>query len=333
MTTAAPGRTTAWHRLGHDVSDAGTAAGALYIAGLNGWNVRKVPLYAEEIGPQYGTGVARMNVHNRWATIRTNPETGRPDYLGVVGRTYQPIQNEALASMMDVLTYESGAALETAGSMDGGARVFLTMRMPEALTIQLDDGHIDTTDYYIAAFNSHDGSSIMRLMVTPVRVMCCNMQTFALNKALSSVAIRHTESAQGRIDEIRHALGLVHQFTDEYNESVQRLIDIDMDHDRARIVFKDVFNVRDDQAEDMSDRTRNARLTHVEECVALLDAPTNANVAGTAYAALNAVTEHVDWTWRVRGADDQDTARAARVVAPAFIDVKSRAFRLLAGVN
>ena len=98
-----------------------------------------------------------LEVPDQFATVRTNPVTGRPDVLGVVGRGYTPIQNEEHAALLDALVDESGAHFETAGSLRGGRQVFLTMKLPTTMQI----GGVDPVDLYLIAFNSHDGTSAL----------------------------------------------------------------------------------------------------------------------------------------------------------------------------
>src|SRR6476659_1594702 len=125
-------REHAWHRLGTVLPEQFDAAQAMQYAKLGGWNVRKEPLTTTVIT---GDGVSTLSVPDQFASVRTNPVTGRPDVLGVVGRGYTPIQNEAHARILDLLVDESGAHFETAGSLRGGRQVFLTMRMPESMRI------------------------------------------------------------------------------------------------------------------------------------------------------------------------------------------------------
>jgi hypothetical protein len=54
-------------------------------------------------------------VPDRFATVRTNPITGRLDYLGVVGTKYEPVQNEESCTLLDALTQDSGAVYATLG--------------------------------------------------------------------------------------------------------------------------------------------------------------------------------------------------------------------------
>ena len=167
-------RTDPWHHLGLTVAGAAfTAEDAMTLGHLGGWNVRTVPLTATEIGED---GVGSIDVPGAFATVRTNPFSGHAEALGVVGAGYHPLQNEDHAEFLNHLADASGAVFDTAGSLRGGRQVFVTMRLPEHLSV----GGTDRVDLNIAALNSHDGNSAFRLLITPVRVVCANTQHAAL---------------------------------------------------------------------------------------------------------------------------------------------------------
>jgi phage/plasmid-like protein (TIGR03299 family) len=153
-------RQDAWHRLGTVVSDAFTAEDAMTLGHLGGWNVRKVALTASELTTD---GVDVIDVPDHFATVRTNPFTGQPETLGVVGTKYRPIQNEEHADVLNTLVDESGAIFETAGSLRGGRQVFVTMKLPQHISV----AGVDNIEVNLAALNSHDGTGSFRLLVTP----------------------------------------------------------------------------------------------------------------------------------------------------------------------
>src|SRR5690606_19715075 len=93
--------------------------------------------------------------------------------------SYTVIQNEEHAGLLNALVDESGAHFETAGALQGGKRVFITMKLPGHMSI----GGVDRVDQYLAAMNSHDGSSAFTFMISPVRIVCQNTLNFALGKA------------------------------------------------------------------------------------------------------------------------------------------------------
>ena len=143
-----------------------------------------------------------------YATVRTNPIHGGIDVLGVVGSKYEPVQNEASCELLDALTDESGAHFETAGALRGGRETFITMKLPNTMVFDGRDGSKDRTEFYLAALNSHDGSSAWRVLLTPVRIVCANTQSAAIGSAKASFSIRHTGGAKASIAEARAALKL-----------------------------------------------------------------------------------------------------------------------------
>lgn len=315
----ASAREHAWHRLGTVVDTAMDAQTALREAHLAGWNVRKEPLEVPQIG-----GPA-LEVPGKWATVRTNPVNGRAQALGVVGDQYTPVQNEDHVDLLDTLVDMSGAHFETAGALRGGREVFVTMKLPDSLVLDGPGGE-DVTDLYIAGFNSHDGTSAFQLAVTPVRVVCANMQTAALAVARSTFSIRHTAGVRASIGEARAALGLAFKYVAEFEDEARRMIERQVERDTARELLAQVFAVEDAPTE----RVERSRLAHVDGALAMLDSPSNAAIAGTRYGVYNAVTEYVDHGWPVRGGGVGVSAE--RQVRGDFARLKSSAFELLATV-
>src|SRR5450631_4473032 len=76
-------RQHAWHRLGTVLPAEFDAADAMRYAKLGGWNVRTQSLQTTPMLSADGVDVLAVPEH--FATVRTNPVTGRPDVLGVVG--------------------------------------------------------------------------------------------------------------------------------------------------------------------------------------------------------------------------------------------------------
>ena len=313
-------REHAWHRLGTVLPEAFTAAQAMTHAHLGGWRVRKEPLQTVTVGPD---GVDTLDIPGRFATVRTNPFTSRPEPLGVVGEQYTPIQNEDHCDLLDALVDESGAHFETAGSLKGGRQVFVTMRMPETMQV----GGVDPVTTYLAALNSHDGSSAFRLLVTPVRVVCANTQAAAISRARSSFSIHHTSGAPGQIAAAREALGLTFRYVEAFQVEADRMIERTMtEAEFARLVGQ-VWPIEASPTARVEANANKRRLSLVQ---LFSDSPTNTGIRGTRWAGYQAVTEYLDHAAPVaKTVRDAAAMRAERVVTGAVTELKVKAFDLL----
>lgn len=328
-------RTDAWHRLGQSVGHAMTAREALEAAHLAGWNVRKMALQVPQEPVIDDNGVitpAPLAVADFYATVRTNPITGRLDVLGVVGSKYQPLQNEQSCSLLDALVDESGGAhFETAGALRGGRETFVTMKLPTSMVFDGIDGSKDRTEFYLAALNSHDGSSTFRFVVTPVRIVCANTQSAAIGSAKASFAIRHTGGASTAIQEARNALKLSWRYVEAFEAEAAKLYAQAMDTEQVRHFANALLEVESASSE----ATTRHRRERANGIVTLWNSsPTVAPVAGTRWAAYQAVTEYLDHVVPVRGArtpGDASATRALRSISAAGNagSMKAQAFRML----
>lgn len=131
----------------------------------------------------------------------TTKEDGTP--LGVVSPKYEVVQNYEGFSFIDTFTNNSGAKIETAGTLNGGRRVFLTAKMPTDLIVEGDNSPIEN---YIVFHNSHDGSTSVTAVVTPIRVVCRNTLAAALSSA-NKISFKHTKNiANNLYNETRAAM-------------------------------------------------------------------------------------------------------------------------------
>ena len=296
-----------WHRLGTTVRGmAFTAQDAMTLGHLGGWRVRKAPVTTTEVTDD---GVHVIEVPGKQATIRTNPFTGTPEALGVVGEGYVPIQNEEHCEFLNLLADEGGAVFDTAGSLRGGRQVFVTMRLPRTMKV----GGVDDVDVNIAALNSHDGSSTFRVMVTPIRVVCANTQRAALRRNHGMISIRHTTNAKAMVSQAREALGLTFEYVEDFEAQAEQLVNTTMTEAGFIDLSRAVFGT---PPVDASKRTATSAKKREQALLALWsDAATQATVRGTAWAGYQAVVEYVDHHAPVRSTDrPADQARAERLL-------------------
>jgi phage/plasmid-like protein (TIGR03299 family) len=304
------GRSAAWHSLGQIVPDGVSAQEALVLAGLD-YDVVKAPA-----GYQTEGGVF-VPVPDKFTTYRT--DTGAP--LGVVGKVYTPVQNRDAFKFLDNLVDDGDALIETAGALRGGRKVFVTMAMPQTYILD-PNGAADKIKTYLAVCNSHDGSSPLTAIVTPTRIVCANTERAAIRNAKSKWTIRHTTNATKGIDEARKALGLTFDYMDAFAAEAEALIEQEMTAYEFDRLIADVFPL-DADATDRTKAFHSERRDTLHHLFA--EAATQENIAGTKWAAEQAVVEYLDWfsPVRPRGGKSDAEARGENVIEDAFGDVKT----------
>jgi len=313
-------REVAWHKLGTVTDGALTSDQALETAFLD-WTVTKSENPVTTIVPAYdGDKTETITYTDKFMTYRYHPKTRKAEALGVVGSRYTPVQNSEAFGFLNAIADESGAVFETAGSIDNGRKVFMTMKMPEGILI----GGVDAIDMYLMAWNTHDGSSSFNVLVTPIRVVCQNTLTAAIKQAAQTFIVRHTAGVNDKIEAARDTLKVTFKYQAEFKKIADNLLKQSMtDKDFYALVDK-VFPIKDEESPRAVTMAETARST----VNGLWKAPTQANIANTKWAAYNAFAEYADWAKPVRDAN-ADTARAIRIVTGAGDRFKNKVLNLL----
>ena len=315
-TAFASARLTAWHQLGQITEDCMTAEEIMSKAWLGGWEVRKITLQGMEVNDK---GVTKVDCPDKWMTVRTNPQTGVTEYLGIVGDDYATVQNEQVAEMLNLLVDESGAHFETAGSMRKGKSVFVTMKLPTAMKI----AGVDRMDLYLAATTSHDGTASLRVDATPVRIVCANTQRMAYERSQGSYTFRHTSNVHAQLGQAREALGLMFKHFGDWQTEADKMLNETLTMGEFEKVVAQVWPVEVD-ASDVA--KNNAKQRSATLRFLIRDADTQKAIKGTRWAGYQAITEYVDHFAKASTPE----VRARRAVTGAGTDLKARAFELLA---
>ena len=262
-----------WHNLGTELVNPATAREAIEAAGLN-YTVVKMPLKE----------VVTLNhpddVSDRWATVRT--DTG--DVLGIVGDSYEPIQNRDAFRFFDTLVGTDEAIYETAGVIGRGERIWILAKLPGFIKVHGND----IVSKYLLLSNSHDGSSLVRVKLTPIRVVCNNTLTAALQGA-GEVHIRHTLNAAEDMKQAFTLLGLSNSLYEQLDAMFNRMA-LAKISDRQLLDYVKAL-VPDNEEEQDNARTRGIRKAVLE----LYESGQGAALSrGTVWGAFNCVTEYTD---------------------------------------
>lgn len=288
-------REPAWHSLGTVFTEEVTTKEMLKLANLDNWNVRveDIPLPTD-----YTTKNPSF-----WV-VRNHPETNKSDILATVGKRYTAFQNEELFAFGDALL--DGGRWETAGSIKNGRVVFGSLALDREIVLD-PNGVEDKINTYLLVTTSHDGSLSIQAITTPVRVVCQNTHTIALNGAKQSFKIRHTQSVDGKVQQAREALGIAHAYLDAFELEAKQLIETEV----AKAKFDKIVNL----AYPMPDKDTKGSMTKWQNKVDTLQelyfSPTNKDISNTAWGIYNAFTERLDWYRGSRGNDERPLVAAS----------------------
>jgi phage/plasmid-like protein (TIGR03299 family) len=315
-------REPAWHGLGTVFTEEVSTSEMLELANLHDWNVR-----LEEVNiPQ---GFASDKTYNY--VVRTNPfDKSQNDILGVVGERYRILQNEDLFDFGDALL-DGGGRWETAGSIKGGRQVFGSLALEREVVID-EKGVGDKVNTYLLVNTSHDGSIAIQASVTPVRVVCANTLNLALGTGIGrnrsvkqSYKIRHTQTAQGKIQAAREALGLANAYIDEFDRMAHDMIQREITQDKFFEILKTAYPMPEDDKKGAIKKWQN-KIDIIED---IYGGPTNNMIAGTAWGALNAMTERIDWYRNGRKGSSESVLAGASGFDPMVNTEKNRLLQLV----
>lgn len=288
---------TPWHGYGEKLDDLATAQEALQAAHLD-WLVEKRELYWKKGEDE------DITVSDWFATVRTDVE----EPLGVVKKGYEVLQNVEAVSFLDSLAGTGEAKYETAGALYGGRKLWLLARLPGELEIA--DG--DTIKKYLLLVNSHDGTESLKVLITPVRVVCRNTLQTAITSAEIRVNIRHSKGMKDKVAEARRILELSVLSFDDAAEQYRALSRIPVDEILVNKYFESLFD-----ADTKHFAKVRATLNELYQ-----NGPSAEFGKGTLWGAYNAVTDYVD---HYRGGKSAER-RFAAVILGAGKALKQQAF-------
>jgi phage/plasmid-like protein (TIGR03299 family) len=309
-------REPAWHGLGTVFTEEKTTAEMLSAANLNNWNVR---LEDVNIPSHLSSDKSYQYV------VRTNPtDNTQTDVLGVVGERYVPLQNEDLFSFGDNIL-DGGGRWETAGSIRGGRVVFGSLAL-ERETILDPNGVADKVKTYLLINTSHDGSIAIQASITPVRVVCANTLNLALGRTKKrdgikqSFKIRHTQTANGKVQIARETLGLANSYMDAFDIMAKAMIEKEITAQQ----FNDIILAAYPKPEDEKKAAVTKWTNKVDVINDIYTGEFNGMIAGTAWGAFNALTERLDWHRSARGGNNESLLAAASGFDPMITAEKNR---------
>jgi phage/plasmid-like protein (TIGR03299 family) len=222
--------------------------------------------------------------------------------MGIVGAGWHILQNHEVFSFLDDLARGDQLAYHCAGSFKGGRIAWVQCKVR---TSEIVSG--DEQGDYLLFVNAFDGSFSVVITRTRIRVCCWNTFQAALREGKKGeFRIRHTASMKEKLDKAKRAIMVANQEGAEEDAFQKALLRLHM----SSQMWNDfgMALIPDPEEGKSKSRAENARSQLLSLAVTGRgqDIP---GVAGTGYAALNALTEYTNYHRTSRG--DNDLAKQA----------------------
>lgn len=276
-------RKSAWHGLGVVVPEAMSSDDAIKLAGLD-WEAT-----LRDVAYLNGEGVPVL-VEGKHAVVRQ--DTGK--VLGIVGGTYQPVQNRDLANFMDALI-GAGAKYDSAGSLYGGKKVWFNLKVSDCFEVIPED----VVQPYLTVMNGHDGTTRLTAIATATRVVCANTFQLALDTAdrNRTVSIRHDGKLLDNVQRAKEALGLVYTAAERYRIEAAAVAKVKLDKDELAAFFAT-------HVQKIGGSIEAQKMNLLAMSWGMRNERNNIRgMEGTAWQAYNVLSEFIDHAPRRTGAD------------------------------
>lgn len=276
-------RETPWHGLGTVYDKPPTFIKAIEAAGLD-YPVEKKALFTVRQADTQGSTYTLEDEAPAMAVVRTDTD----EILSVVSPRYTVVENKAAFKPFEPLFKDGSLNIETAGTLFNGRRAWMLGKMQgDNITVVGDD----EIKRYVLLANSFDGRFAIHVGFTPVRVVCNNTLSFAVNNGADKQLIKlwHKSNAHIRLEELAAGMDLANQcfieVAKDYKTMAKKKLNGGALDDYIDAATKTIVQAKEGNTSKIKDR-----VIQLFETGAGNDMP---KVRGTLWAAYNAVTEYV----------------------------------------
>ena len=263
---------TPWHGLGEKVSNDLSPVQMMQKAGCD-WKVIEAESFVELNGKKIKTGQKSL-IRETDGRVLTN-----------VGKDWHPVQNEQAFEFFNEYVLAGDMEMHTAGSLKDGEVVWALAKVKESF--DLFGG--DQIDSFMLFSNPHQYGKTIDIRFTPIRVVCNNTLTFALQgEAQRGVRVGHR--AAFNPDAVKEALGIAHDKFAKYKEMAQFLGSKRFTMDSLIQYYNDVFPLTSGQDNQKVVNSSTISRT-AKQALDVLESQPGANFAeGSWWQAFNSVT-------------------------------------------
>lgn len=270
----------AWHGLGNVLEIAPeTPQEMLEASGLN-WNIEKRPLWFE-------AGDSVLAVPDQYVLVRDSDDSP----FGIVGKTYQPLQNAEALDWAAPLIDSGYWSYETAGALREGKTCWFLLSQGEH---EVMPG--DSLREFLLVNWTHDGKRSIVIQPTSVRVVCQNTLSASLASNVDRATIRHTVNMSMKMEEVRQIYEASTKAFAKQHEGFKVLADCIWKENQMKNYVDSLFGSEKENAsltgkgKTIAEDNRNEALEYV-----LKGKASGAEITqGTAWGAFSGVSEFVE---------------------------------------
>jgi len=305
-----------WWDMGYKVSDHLMTSAEILREALLDWTVEQHPVYIHRVNEDHQ--VVHQQVDGQVANIRSDDHS----ILGIVSEKYKVVNNYEAFDFVDSLHMDGIIKYESAGSLKGGKFVWMLAKMPQEFEVVAGD----KLEQYILFTTAHDGSRAVRVLPTSVRVVCWNTLSLATAKESKGLSIRHKGNIFDKLDDARKCIMTAQNKFDDFHKRAKKLTEVQFDIEQLEALTKILI-----PKEKGKNDTRRAK-ARASIMKGFTDDPQNIDgVRGTAWAAFNAITQHIDHesSYKGKNTEAKSEARMDSVLIGANARFKTEALKVV----
>jgi phage/plasmid-like protein (TIGR03299 family) len=225
--------TVPWHGLGTVLTKAPkTAAEAIEAAGL-AWKVGLKSIFCADDKHFFEYPERKAIVRlDRWGEEGFAP-------FAWVGNDYEVLQNTDAFKFFDPIVQTGKVRFETAGALGNGERVWVLARVEGG---EKEIAADDRIDRYLLLSTGHDGRTAVQIRFTPVRVVCQNTLTMAMENADEDFAkAYHVPGLQASLKDAQEDVSRLLTAFDEKEATFRRMVAKKLDETLFQTYVEEVF--------------------------------------------------------------------------------------------
>lgn len=221
------------------------------------------------------------------------------EYLGTVGKGWEPVQPHVLYELADELIKSTKGAINGVFTMYGGSVIGILFNLAEREYISGDK--VELNFLMLTSFNGMYGITGNATTYRIVSDSSCNTSNKVYN-------LRHTKNVHNRLEVVKNMLKYYQNEIASFDETMTTMVESHMNDNAAVAWFKSLFPTPN------SERTENILNNQVNLFVDCLHNGNGSNIVGvrgTCYGAFQALTEYINHhrSTRIHNDREEDEVR------------------------